>query len=37
MDHQRMSETDAYEHMRTRATSLRVTVAEVALDGHRRA
>jgi AmiR/NasT family two-component response regulator len=31
MDHQRMSETDAYEHMRTRATSLRVTVAEVAL------
>lgn len=29
-DHQRMSEEQAYEHMRTRATSLRVTIAEVA-------
>jgi AmiR/NasT family two-component response regulator len=30
VDHQRMTEPQAYEHMRTRATSLRVTVAEVA-------
>lgn len=30
VDHQRMTETQAYEHMRSRATSLRVTVAEVA-------
>lgn len=30
MDHQRMSEEQAYEHMRTRATSLRITIAEVA-------
>ena len=29
-DHQRMTEAQAYEHMRARATSLRVTVAEVA-------
>jgi AmiR/NasT family two-component response regulator len=31
MDHQHMSETQAYEHMRTRATNLRITVAEVAI------
>jgi AmiR/NasT family two-component response regulator len=30
VDHQQMSEGQAYEHMRTRATSLRITVAEVA-------
>ena len=30
VDHQRMTEGQAYEHMRTKATSLRVTVAEVA-------
>ena len=30
VDHQKMSEVQAYEHMRSRATSLRVTVAEVA-------
>jgi AmiR/NasT family two-component response regulator len=30
VDHQRMTEAQAYEHMRSRATSLRVTVAEVA-------
>lgn len=30
VDHQRMTEPQAYEHMRSRATSLRVTVAEVA-------
>ncbi|CAG9184585.1 ANTAR domain-containing response regulator [Cupriavidus pampae] len=36
-DHQQMSETQAYEYMRERATKLRVTVAEVAmmvLDAH---
>jgi AmiR/NasT family two-component response regulator len=31
VDHQQMTEVQAYEHMRSRATSLRVTVAEVAL------
>jgi AmiR/NasT family two-component response regulator len=30
MDHQRLDERAAYEHMRTRATGLRVSVAEVA-------
>ena len=30
VDHQRMTEMKAYEHMRSRATSLRITVAEVA-------
>ena len=30
VEQQRMSEAQAYEHMRARATSLRVTVAEVA-------
>lgn len=30
VENQRMSEVQAYEHMRSRATSLRVTVAEVA-------
>ncbi|CAM3548481.1 ANTAR domain-containing response regulator [Bordetella flabilis] len=30
VDHQGMDEVQAYEHMRARATSLRVTVAEVA-------
>jgi AmiR/NasT family two-component response regulator len=30
VDHQGMTEVKAYEHMRSRATSLRVTVAEVA-------
>jgi AmiR/NasT family two-component response regulator len=30
VERQRMDETQAYEHMRARATSLRVTVAEVA-------
>lgn len=30
VEHQRMTEAQAYEHMRMRATSLRVTVAEVA-------
>jgi AmiR/NasT family two-component response regulator len=30
MDHQQMSDSEAYEHMRSRATSLRVTVAEVS-------
>lgn len=30
VDHQRISDTQAYEHMRSRATSLRITVAEVA-------
>ncbi len=30
VDHQRMTEAQAYEHMRSRATSLRVTIAEVA-------
>lgn len=30
MEHQGMSENDAYEHMRSRATSLRITVAEVS-------
>ena len=30
VDHQRMTEAQAYEHMRSKATSLRVTVAEVA-------
>jgi len=30
VDHQRMTEAQAYEHMRSRATGLRVTVAEVA-------
>ncbi len=30
VDHQRMTEPQAYEHMRSRATTLRVTVAEVA-------
>jgi AmiR/NasT family two-component response regulator len=29
-EHQRMNESEAYEHMRARATSLRVTVAEVS-------
>ena len=30
-DSQHMSDTEAYEHMRTKATSLRITVAEVAV------
>lgn len=30
MDAQRLSESEAYEHMRSRATSLRVTVGEIA-------
>ncbi|MBB6561744.1 putative transcriptional regulator [Acidovorax soli] len=30
VDYQRMTEAQAYEHMRERATGLRVTVAEVA-------
>jgi len=30
MDHQRMTEEQAYEHMRTKATGLRITIAEVA-------
>ena len=30
MDHQQMSDSEAYEHMRSRATSLRITVAEVS-------
>jgi AmiR/NasT family two-component response regulator len=30
VEHQRMNENQAYEHMRARATSLRITVAEVA-------
>jgi len=30
MDHQRLGEREAYEHMRARATQLRVSVAEVA-------
>ncbi|WP_394782141.1 ANTAR domain-containing response regulator [Undibacterium sp.] len=30
VDHEHMSENQAYEHMRTRATSLRITVAEVS-------
>lgn len=30
MEHEQMSESQAYEHMRSRATALRVTVAEVA-------
>lgn len=30
VDYQQMSETQAYEHMRERATGLRVTVAEIA-------
>lgn len=30
VDHQRMTEMKAYEHMRSRATSLRITVTEVA-------
>ncbi|WAC74599.1 ANTAR domain-containing protein [Roseateles sp. SL47] len=30
VDHQHMSEAQAYEHIRARATSLRITVAEVA-------
>ncbi len=30
MDHQRLDEREAYEHMRGRATRLRVSVAEVA-------
>ncbi|EGI76444.1 ANTAR domain-containing response regulator [Hylemonella gracilis] len=37
VDYQRMTETQAYEHMRERATGLRVTVAEVAamlLEAH---
>lgn len=37
MDAHRLSENDAYEHMRSRATSLRVTVGEVAtmvIDTH---
>jgi AmiR/NasT family two-component response regulator len=37
VDQQRMTEVQAYEHMRARATSLRVTVAEVAtmlIDAH---
>lgn len=37
MDAHRLSENDAYEHMRSRATSLRVTVGEIAtmvIDAH---
>ena len=37
MDEHRLSENDAYEHMRSRATSLRVTVGEIAtmvIDAH---
>lgn len=37
MEAHRLSENDAYEHMRSRATSLRVTVAEIAtmvIDAH---
>ncbi|APA88637.1 ANTAR domain-containing protein [Paraburkholderia sprentiae WSM5005] len=37
MDAHRLSESDAYEHMRSRATSLRVTVGEIAtmvIDAH---
>lgn len=30
MDHQRLNEREAYEHMRSRGTQLRVSVAEVA-------
>lgn len=30
VDHQRMTDAQAYEHMRSRATSLRITVAEIA-------
>jgi two-component system, response regulator PdtaR len=37
MDAHRLAENDAYEHMRSRATSLRVTVGEIAtmvIDAH---
>lgn len=37
MDAHRLNENDAYEHMRSRATSLRVTVGEIAtmvIDAH---
>jgi AmiR/NasT family two-component response regulator len=37
MESHRLSENDAYEHMRSRATSLRVTVGEIAtmvIDAH---
>jgi AmiR/NasT family two-component response regulator len=37
MDSQRLGENDAYEHMRARATSLRITVGEIAtmvIDAH---
>jgi AmiR/NasT family two-component response regulator len=30
MDHESMTENQAYEHMRTKATGLRITIAEVA-------
>jgi AmiR/NasT family two-component response regulator len=37
MEAHRLSENEAYEHMRSRATSLRVTVGEIAtmvIDAH---
>ncbi|WP_042302378.1 ANTAR domain-containing response regulator [Paraburkholderia kururiensis] len=37
MDSQRLAENEAYEHMRARATSLRITVGEIAtmvIDAH---
>jgi AmiR/NasT family two-component response regulator len=37
MDAHRLSESEAYEHIRSRATELRVTVGEVAtmvIDAH---